>query len=276
MRNRTRRESLYHFALALPVLLVLIPVAWTFLTSIKYFKDIVSNKFAFTPTLFNFINLFVEDEHFGSMFANSLAVALMSTIVCLIVTTLGSYSLSRFKWNKTFVRFLFGWSIAIETIPAITIVIPIFMAANTFDLIDTKGLLVLVYSLLNLPFTLMLMYSFFNQVPKEIEESALMDGAREWTLFLRIILPLTKPILLTSALFAFILSWKDFLMALNLTSTPNSMTLNVKISAFIQSYSIQYGNMTAAAVLGAVPGLLFAIFAQRYIVAGILSGAIKE
>jgi multiple sugar transport system permease protein len=95
-------------------------------------------------------------------------------------------------------------------------------------------------------------------------------------MFLKIMFPLTKPILLTSALFAFILSWKDFIMALNLTSTPNAMTLNVKISAFIQSYSIEYGNMTAAAVIGAVPGLLFAIFAQKYIVSGILSGALKE
>ncbi len=276
MRTKTRSQAFIHLFLALPVLLTLVPVLWTFTTSLKYFKDIVSNRFSFTPTLYNFVTLFTEDEHFPSMFSNSLIISAGATLVCLSVAVLGSYGLSRFKWNKLFVRSLFGWAIALETIPAITIVIPIFMAANAFDLIDTKGLLVLVYSLLNLPFTIMLMHSFFKQIPKEIEESALMDGAREWTLFLKIMLPLTKPILLTSALFAFILSWKDFLMALNLTSTPAAMTLNVKISAFIQSYSIQYGGMTAAAVLGAIPGLLFAIFAQRHIVAGILSGAIKE
>jgi len=276
MKMEKKVEYLYHLVLILPVILALTPIVWTFLTSIKYFKDIVSNRFAFTPTVYNYVNLFTEDDKFIKMFTNSVIVSLLATLVCLAITTLASYSLSRFKWNKTFVRILFGWTIAIESMPAIAIVIPIFMAANTFNLIDTKGLLVLVYSFLNLPFTLMLMYSFFRQVPKEIEESALIDGAREWTLFLKIMFPLTKPILLTAALFTFILSWKDFIMALNLTSTPKAMTLNVKISAFIQSYSIQYGNMAAAAVIGAIPGLLFAIFAQKYIVAGILSGAIKE
>jgi len=276
MKMKKKVEYLYHLVLILPVILALAPIVWTFLTSIKYFKDIVSNRFAFTPTVYNYVSLFTEDDKFIKMFTNSVIVSLLATLVCLAITTLASYSLSRFKWNKTFVRILFGWTIAIESMPAIAIVIPIFMAANTFNLIDTKGLLVLVYSFLNLPFTLMLMYSFFKQVPKEIEESALIDGAREWTLFLKIMFPLTKPILLTAALFTLILSWKDFIMALNLTSTPKAMTLNVKISAFIQSYSIQYGNMAAAAVIGAIPGLLFAILAQKYIVAGILSGAIKE
>ncbi|NJL19156.1 MAG: carbohydrate ABC transporter permease, partial [Bdellovibrionaceae bacterium] len=201
MKKHSKAEPLYHAVLILPVLLVLAPIVWTFLTSLKYFKDVVSNRFGFTPTVFNFLTLFTEDENFSRIFGNSIVVASLATVACLAITTLASYSLSRFKWNKAVPRVLFGWTIAIESIPAISIVIPIFMAANSFGLIDTKGLLVLVYSLLNLPFTLMLMYSFFKQVPKEIEESAVMDGAREWTLFSRIMFPLTKPILLTAALF---------------------------------------------------------------------------
>lgn len=119
------------------------------------------------------------------------------------------------------------------------------------------------------------MSSNFGQVPVEIEESGFIDGASRYTIFTQLILPLTVPILLTGALLTFIFVWKEFLIALSLTSTPVAMTLNVKIAGFIQSYSVKYGEMAAAATLGAIPGILLCIFTQKYIVSGITQGSVK-
>jgi multiple sugar transport system permease protein len=254
---------------------ILAPIMWMILTSVKYFRDIITSKILFSPTLYNYHTLFTENKQFLILFRNSLIISFFAMLVCVFVGSLGAYGLSRFKWKRIVPHVLLGWVVVIQTIPSITIALPLYFLASKLNLLDTKLMMVLTYSLINLPFVLWLMISSFQQIPLEIEEAAKIDGASAWQTFFQVLLPLSKTILVTGALFTFIFSWNEFLMALNLTSTPNAMTLTVGISGFIQSYDIQYGNMAAASTLGALPGILLAVFAQRYIVSGITAGSVK-
>jgi multiple sugar transport system permease protein len=128
---------------------------------------------------------------------------------------------------------------------------------------------------LNLPFAIWMLQSFFADIPSELEEAAAIDGCNRMTTFLRIILPLARPGLFATAILTFIFSWKDFLFALTLTSTPAGMTIPVGIATFAQEYSVRYGEMAAAASLAIVPALVFVVFAQRHIVKGLTFGALK-
>lgn len=270
------REWIRYLILILFSIFILLPIVWMIMTSLKYFRDIITTKVIFTPTLVNYKNVFLENNEFLMLFRNSLIVSLASMLLCMAIGTLGAYSLSRFKWKGYVPKILLGWVVVIQTIPSITMAIPLYFLASRFNMLDTKFLLTLTYSIINLPLVLWLMISAFNQLPIEIEEAAKIDGASAWLTFSKIMLPLSRPILVTGALFTFIFSWKEFLMALMLTSSPNAMPITVGISGFVQSYDVQYGNMAAASTLGSLPGILLAILAQQHIVKGITSGSLKS
>ena len=261
--------------LGIAVIIVLVPIFWLLLSSFKYFRDIVTAKLIFTWNLDNYRELFMKGNHFFKIFFNTITVSLFSMILCVLSSSFASYSLVRLPWNKGISSSLKIILLSLEIIPSITIIIPLYTIGMRLNLIDTKLFLILIYSLFNAPFIFFLMSSNFSQIPSEIEESGFLDGASRFTIFTKLILPLTVPILMTGALLSFIFVWKEFLIALSLTSTPNAMTLNVKIAGFIQSYSVKYGEMSAAASLGAIPGIILCIFTQRYIVSGITQGAIK-
>jgi multiple sugar transport system permease protein len=209
------------------------------------------------------------------MFLNSIVISLATMVLCTLFSSAAAYSLLRLNWNRsasTFIRIIL---LSLEIIPSITIIIPLYTIGIRTGLIDTRIFLIMIYTLFNAPFVFFLMGSNLSQVPVELEESGLIDGASRFTIFWKLVLPVTVPILMTGALFSFIFAWKEFLIGLSLTSTPVSMTLNVKIAGFIQSYSVKYGEMAASATLGAIPGILLCIFTQKYIVSGITQGAIK-
>ncbi len=274
--NRSQGSRIFsHIILGLAVVIMIIPILWLVVTSFKYFKDIVTSALRFVPNLDNYRSLFIENPDFLKMFGNSLIISVFSMFLCTILASLGAYSLTKMPWRKGVSGVLSTVLLSLEIIPAITIVIPLYMIGLNLGMIDTKLYVILVYSLFNIPFVYFLMSAYYKQIPTELEESGLIDGASRFTIFRKIILPLTIPILLTGSLFSFIFAWKEFLIGLSLTSTPASMTLNVKIAGFIQSYSVQYGEMTAAATLGAVPGIILCIFTQKYIVGGITSGSVK-
>ena len=254
---------------------VLVPIVWLILTSFKYYRDIIRPTFIFEWNIDNFKSLIKEDKDFILMFLNSIVISLATMVLCTLFSSAAAYSLLRLNWNRsasTFIRIIL---LSLEIIPSITIIIPLYTIGIRTGLIDTRIFLIMIYTLFNAPFVFFLMGSNLSQVPVELEESGLIDGASRFTIFWKLVLPVTVPILMTGALFSFICAWKEFLIGLSLTSTPVSMTLNVKIAGFIQSYSVKYGEMAASATLGAIPGILLCIFTQKYIVSGITQGAIK-
>lgn len=273
--SRDRSSALLrHAVLVLMVVSILIPVLVTLLTSLKIPRDILTRSFLFEPTFRNYRELFTGAS-FGQLTVNSLIASIGATILIIVIACLAAYSLSRFAWPRV-VRFsILGMLIGIQMLPPIIFTGPFYFISRALGIYDTPVALIMAYIVLQLPLATLILIEFFAGVPKELEESASIDGAGHLTIFLRIALPLVAPGIATAALLTFNFSWNDFLFALTLTTTPQGMTIPVGIASFAQEYQVKYGNMTAAAILATVPALLLVIFAQRYITKGLTLGAVK-
>jgi multiple sugar transport system permease protein len=160
-------------------------------------------------------------------------------------------------------------------LPPIILVIPLYGIMGRFDLNDTIPALVMIYTALIMPFAVWIMTGYFRTIPGELEDAAMMDGATRLGAFFRIILPLSLPGLAATALFCFLLSWEEFLIALIFTSSPAAKTIPVAIAEFTGRHAIDYGMMAAGGIIAAIPPVLIALVFQRYLISGLSSGAVK-
>lgn len=270
------RELVLGYALlAAGVLSVLVPFLFILATSFKYEIAIMQGRVLFQPTLHNFADvLFGRRSNFVGNISNSLIVATISTLLVLVVGTLAAYSLSRFKWSRWIRSGFLGWTVLFNTVPTLTVVGPWYVMFQDIGLHDTLTALVLTHVAINLPMTVWLMMTFFADVPPELEEAALMDGASRSQGFLRIMLPLVVPGLIAAGVLAFVFSWNEFSVALNLTSRSTA-TVPVGIANYAEQYEVQNGNMAAASVLSTIPALILMMFGQRFVVQGLTVGAVK-
>lgn len=265
-----------HGILMSAVLVTLLPVLFTALTSLKVRRDIISGDWLFTPTLANFRALFEGSRGvFGQLTLNSLIAGLGSTVLVIAVASLAAYGLSRFSWNRTWSGLMLGWLLFVYMLPPITFAGPFYLIARSLGIYDQPATLAVAHVVLTLPFAVWLLQSFIGEIPKELEEAAAIDGCTRAGAFWRIILPIARPGLFATAILAFIFSWKDFLFALVLTSTPQGNTIPIGIASFVQEYDLQYGGMAAATILATVPAVILILFAQKHIVKGMTMGALK-
>jgi multiple sugar transport system permease protein len=272
---RGRERWLGSALLVLAVLWIVAPFVWTFVNSVKYQIDIYTGSLVFTPTLANYAEvLFGRRSDFPGNVANSLIVAAVSTAVVLAVGTLAAYSLSALPWAKWVSRLFLGWTLLFHTIPVLTLVGPWYVAFRQIGLYDTLPALILTHITLNLPMTVWLMMAFFKEVPPELQEAALVDGCRRVQAFWKVMLPLAVPGLIAAGVLAFVFSWNEFSIALNLTSRDTA-TVPVAIARFAQQYEVLHGQMAAASMVSIVPALLLMFLGQRFVVQGLTMGAVK-
>jgi ABC-type glycerol-3-phosphate transport system permease component len=258
---------------ALVFIFVLFPPFMLFLTSIKTNVDALRYPpvWLFKPVASNYREIF-QLIPFGSYLVNSLVVALLSTFISLLVGSLAAYGLARFKFKRS--KDLSFWILSIRMTPPIAAAIPIFLIMRTLKLLDTKAALILAYCTFNVPFAVWLLRSFFQEIPREIEESAMVDGCSPFGAFFRIALPLIAPGLAATGIFTFIFSWNEFLFALILTGT-RAQTVPVSLTGFIRETGIMWSHMAAAGVLAMFPMVVFTALVQRNLVKGLTMGAIK-
>jgi len=258
---------------ALVFIFVLFPPFMLFLTSIKTNVDALRYPpvWLFKPVASNYREIF-QLIPFGSYLINSLVVALLSTFISLLVGSLAAYGLARFKFKRS--KDLSFWILSIRMTPPIAAAIPIFLIMRTLRLLDTKAALILAYCTFNVPFAVWLLRSFFQEIPREIEESAMVDGCSPFGAFFRIALPLIAPGLAATGIFTFIFSWNEFLFALILTGT-RAQTVPVSLTGFIRETGIMWSHMAAAGVLAMFPMVIFTALVQRNLVKGLTMGAIK-
>lgn len=267
---------LLHGVLMLFALIILAPVVYTFLTSLKLFRDIISGSWAFDPTLRNYEQLFMSNRNsFVDLTRNSLIVGGLTLAVVIAVAALGAYSLSRFRWRRAISGLVMAWLLFVNMLPPIIFVGPFYLITRTLDIYDTPLAIVMAHSILNLPLAFWMLHSFFADVPVELEEAAAIDGCSRLQTFLRIVLPIARPGIAATAVLVFVFSWKEFLFALTLSSTPDAMTIPVGIAGFAQEYNIRYGEMAAAAFFATIPALILVFIAQKHIVKGMTLGALK-
>lgn len=275
-RKRAARIGKYLLLFAASFMTIL-PVYWMLTVSLKTDSDTFSVPpvwIRFTPTARHFQEIFVY-KSFGRYLLTSAVVAAASTTIALVVGTLAAYALARFSLPGKLAERLSFWIASTRMLPPIVTVIPLFMMIRDARLLDTISALVLVYAGFNLPFVVWMMRGFFEELPREIEEAAVMDGDSRLGALRRILLPLVTPGLAATAVFCLITCWNEFLFALILTQTDASITLPVAISGQVTQYEIRWGAMSAAGITAIVPVLVFAFAVQRYLVRGLSLGAVK-
>jgi multiple sugar transport system permease protein len=261
----------------LALIATLAPVYWMTTISFKHEVDqfaVPPKWFFFSPTLEHYVDAFVT-RSFGGYLVNSLIVAICSTACALVLGTLAGYSLARFRLPRNLDGKLALWILSTRMFPAIVTAVPLFMIMRDLRLVNTRLSLVIVYTAFNLPFVVWMMRGFFAEIPRDLEEAAMVDGDSRLGALRRVILPLVTPGLAATAVFCLIVSWNEFLFALVLTQTDAAMTLPVGIAGRVTQYGIKWGVMSAAAVVAMIPILAFAMSVQRYLVRGLSLGAVK-
>ena len=262
-----------HGVLVIACLIVLFPLLWILRTSFAHrvIAYQIPPTWFFTPTLENYITIFKE-EPFHLFFANSLIVALASTFVCLLIGAPAAFSYARFRTGGNALRVSM---LATQMLPAITLVIPFFLIFKSVGLYNTKTGLVITYISFNIPFIMWILIGFFQGIPRELDDSALVDGCTRFSAFVRVILPISLPGMLSAGVFSFVLSWNEFLFALILTG-KNSKTLPVAVSGLITQQGTQIGAVSAAVMVIILPMILLYFGFRTFLVKGIVAGAVKE
>jgi multiple sugar transport system permease protein len=270
------RRGARYVALAFALLVALFPFWWLLVTSFKRPVDIFAGASLVPqhPTGANYSRLFGA-YHMGSFLTNSLIVVTVAVAVSLVLGTLAAYALARFRLPFGLNEQALVGALLVRTLPAILLVIPLYITLGKYGLLNTRLGLIVVYGGLNTSFVIWMMQSFFMEIPRDIEEAAMVDGDSRLRALWRVVLPLAAPGIAATAIFSVITTYNDFLIALTLTSTPDAQTVPVGVSTLIGKIQIEWGPMAAAGVIGALPIMIFAILVQRHFVRGLTLGAVK-
>lgn len=275
MVTSPQRAWLAFAVVGLSLLSILAPFIWIVGVSLKFQIDILTGAFPFEPVAVNFGRvLFGKSSDFIVYAGNSLIVGLSSTALVLLIGAPAAYSLAWRRWSKLFSALFLGWTLVFHMIPPITLVGPWYLLFREIGLYNTLTGLVLTHVVINLPLTIWLMMSAFENIPRELEEAAVVDGCRRSTAFFVILLPLALPGLIAAGLLSFLFSWSEFSIALNLT-TKETYTIPVAIASYAGENEILHGQMAAASVLSTIPALILMFFGQRFILGGLTAGAVK-
>ena len=223
-------------------------------------------------TLSNFTAVLFQTD-FMSYFTNSLIVSLGTAVLTTLFAAGAGYAFSRFNFGGK--KIIITVMLITQMFPLLMIIAPIYKIVASFGLLNSLTSLIIVYTAFNIPFATFLMQSFFDGIPKDLEEAAMMDGCSRFQALRKVIFPLTLPGLGATLGFVFTAAWSELLFALMLISKNDSMTFPVGLLTFVSKFSVDWGQMMAAGVLALIPSCLFFIFIQRYLVQGLTSGAVK-
>jgi multiple sugar transport system permease protein len=253
-----------------------IPLAWMLLTSLKTNREITQDT-SLVPealTSANYVSLFSGRE-FGAYLTNSIVVTAASVAIALALGTMAAYVLARFRLWAGMHRYVGFSLLMVRLLPPIVIIIPIFLVAQQLGLLNTRLSLIVIYAAFNVTIVVWMMESFFREIPVDLEEAAMVDGDTRFTAFRRIVLPLAAPGLVATGIFTVITTYNEFLFALVLTSTPGAETMPVGAATLIGRINVDWGAMSAAGVIGALPIVVFSFFVQKHLVRGLTMGAVK-
>ncbi|HCI49045.1 MAG: sugar ABC transporter permease [Alphaproteobacteria bacterium RIFCSPHIGHO2_01_FULL_41_14] len=273
---QTKKQKFFLYTSSVLIMIIaLFPFYWAVVSSLKSGSDLF--KTDLLPPAYawhNYVEIFKE-QPFGHNILNSVVVAFGTVTICLILAVSASYALGRVKFK--------GRSALLLTILSVSMFPQVAVLSGMFELIRTLNLynnlcgLIFSYLVFTLPFTVWILTTFMKQLPREIEEAAILDGASTWTICFRIFLPLLWPALVTTGLLAFIAAWNEFLFALTFTVESQSRTVPVAIALMTgaSEYELPWGKIMAASVVVTLPLILLVMIFQRRIVSGLTAGAVK-
>lgn len=273
--SRILLTGAHRLAILAYIAVALFPLFWLLKVSVTPNRLLYSEGVRMWPsemTLEHF-TFVIAHSAFPTFFMNSLIVSGATAAVVTILASLSGYALSRFSFRAKY------WIVALmlltQMFPLVMLVAPIFRMLSPLGLTNSLTGLVIVYSAFNVPFATFLMQSFFDGIPKDLEEAAMIDGATQFVAFRQIILPLTLPGIAATLGFVFTAAWSELLFALMLISGNDAATFPVGLLSFVSKFSVDFGQMMAAGVLALIPACLFFLLIQRYLVQGLTAGAVK-
>jgi multiple sugar transport system permease protein len=273
---RSRKRRLWGTTLAVAAIAVVVNVPWlnAILVSFKSDGDIARGALSttFSPTVEHYNNaLGAAGYDFPRFFLNSMLIALGAVLLVLVIAVPSTYAAVRLGFGG---RLLMNSASGLRLLPAIFFAVPYFLLMSNLRLLDTVPALIVANTFLNLPLGIILLSAGFQDIPMEVEEAAAVDGASTYRTLFSVVVPMLAPTLVAVAVLTFIFSWDDYLFALVL-STSNATPVTLGAANFVTSTGIRWGDISAATVLSTLPPVLFAVFAQRYLVSGLSSGAVK-
>jgi ABC-type glycerol-3-phosphate transport system permease component len=267
--------NLFTYAVALALCAGIgFPLLWMIISSLKPAAQLFVSPPQFLPTTVTlewYRNIAQSDA--PTYFLNSLIIGAATTLICLVLGTLSAYAITRFEFPGKDV-FLLG-ALAGYVFPAIVLFVPIYLIIGALGLIDTLAGVVICHTILTFPFALWMLRSFFAAIPREIDESAWVDGASFLRTFLTIILPLALPGIFSVGVFVFVLSWNEYLFASVLITSGSHKTIPLGIAEFITSFDVRWGEIMAMGTLATLPVVVLFMAVQRYFLRGVIAGAVK-
>jgi multiple sugar transport system permease protein len=280
---QSRRYRIFiHLAAAFVSVIFLAPFAWLAIASISEQKDLLSVPLDWIPDHISFDRyheIFTAHgvnnpfANFRSALLNSTIVATCTVLISITVGVFGAYALARLRFRAQ--RPIMLVFLSTYMVPPIALVIPLYLIMVRLHLLNTRLGLIIVYCTFTTPFVIWIMGNFFRTIPHELEDAARVDGSTRVGALFRVILPMARPGLLATMLFAFLVAWDEFLYALIFTSTTASKTVPVAIAEFAGRYTTDFGLQAAGGILAALPPVLIALVFQRYIVSGLGAGAVR-
>jgi multiple sugar transport system permease protein len=274
-KAKRRRRILLWLAVVAIMVFCLFPFYWLVNTSLKTGADLSSaDLFPPSPSLDNYESIF-DDSNFTKALRNSVIVAGITTILALLIGSFAGYALARLRFRGKFVWLAI--ILSVTTFPPIAIAAPLYKFWDDLNIYDTLYGLVPPFLAFTLPLTIYVLASFFREIPRDLSEAALVDGATHFQAFRKVVMPLAAPGLVTAGLLSFIWAWNEFLLAITLTSSPDARPVPPALAFFTgsQEFEVPLGTITAALVVVTVPLVVLVLIFQKRIVAGLTAGAVK-
>jgi multiple sugar transport system permease protein len=253
------------------------PFVWVFLGSIKTRAELYATPLTYIPalpTFHNYVDAWTSRlTPFSRFFANSLWVSSVTMVATIVISTLAGYALARFRFvgrNTLMLVFL-----ATQMFPAVLLIAPLLSQWHSLGLIDTYQALIYSNFSFTVPFTVWMLVGYFESIPRELEESAMIDGSSRFGALIRIIIPLAAPGIAATAIFAFVSSWSELLFAVTFTSSTEMRTLSAGLLYMVGQYEIQWGQLGAGVMISTVPVAILFTFLQKHLIRGLTAGALK-
>ncbi|AZH82828.1 carbohydrate ABC transporter permease [Plantibacter sp. PA-3-X8] len=274
--QETRTAKVVKFLfLGLWLVITVFPLYWIVVTSFKKPGAIFSYPLTYWPEVFsieNYLGLFSKAQ-FGTYVVNSLIVATIAAVVATFISMLSAYVLARFEFrSKGAILLAF---LATQMIPSFIALGPLYLLMTQLKLVDNRFGLILIYIAVCIPFCTVMLRGFFENIPDALEEAAMIDGCSRFGALFRVLVPVLKPGIVAAFIFNFVNCWNELFLSVTLINSDANKTIPTALNGFITSYNIDWGSMSAAAVLTIIPTMVLFAFASRYIVQGLTAGAVK-
>jgi multiple sugar transport system permease protein len=280
--GRVLRTTFVYAGMGIALVVIVGPFAWLLISSVADKADLLTQPLQWIPAHISFgrfVDLTVGSspdetaQGFRAAIMNSTVIATATTAVGMVVGTLAAYAFARLQFPGR------GWMIlafmATTMLPPIALILPLFQIMKTLGLTDTPLALIIIYSSFVTPYVIWIMRGYIETIPRDLDDAARVDGCSRLGALWRVIVPVARPGLLSTALLAFLLAWDEFLYALVITQSNASKTLPVALNDFIGRYGVDFGRLATGGVIAAIPPVVLAFIFQRYIVAGLTAGSVK-